>query len=167
MISHKFGNIIACDNTLGKNFNISRGCGQGDPLSGFIFIFTISVLALKLHFSLEIKSLRVNEQQLSLRERPNNFIQKTLDNNPYTETLNRALFSDCLGLPESMFGPTCEIFADDTTICLENCPFSFVFVKCTLDDFISLSGLALNHSKSTNTPIANTVVHPNIQALNF
>jgi hypothetical protein len=91
-----------------KWFNIKRGCRQGDPISPYLFILCVEVLANMIRDNENIVGIKINEAEHKLSQ-----------------------------------------YADDTELLLEGDQNSFESSFSTLETFGAVSGLKLNHGKTS------------------
>ena len=55
---------VAVNGELSQWFAIKRGCGQGDPISPYLFILCIEILAIMIRQNKHIKSIFIGETEL-------------------------------------------------------------------------------------------------------
>ena len=68
-ISILYNNISSCvinNGTSSKYFDVTRGVRQGDPLSPYLFLFAIEVVAAKIRNDANIKGIKINNSELKL-----------------------------------------------------------------------------------------------------
>ena len=57
----QFKAVTVVNRNISKPFEIRRGCRQGDPISGYLFILVMEILALLLKKSLELNRIGQNK----------------------------------------------------------------------------------------------------------
>ena len=82
-----------------KHFPLERGVRQGDPLSPYLFIIAIEILAIKIREDNDIQGFKIGQEILKLSSLADDMICFLKDNFSYNalfETLE--LFGECSGL---------------------------------------------------------------------
>ena len=118
LLLRNFRSVTVLNGNIGKEIELGRGCRQGDPISGYLFIIAVEILIIALQNNHNIQ--------------------------PYTTRDGLKHLTD--------------IYADDLTIFLKNLRTKgrniaqFNEIIKTLKRFESLSGLAVNLSKTKISP---------------
>ena len=88
-------------------FNIDRGCRQGDPIASLLFIVVIEIMCIKIRASDKVKGIKIGKHSAKL-----------------------------------------SMYADDSTIFLENNEIELRALIRILNDFYRLSGLQIHMEKT-------------------
>ena len=75
---------------MSKRIPIRQGCGQGEPISAYLFLIAAEVISLMIKFNMDIKGITIDSHEFKLRQFAD---YTTLFLNGSTASLQAALYT--------------------------------------------------------------------------